>query len=139
MNSKGMTILETLLAMIIIGLTSMVVIGIITINKKILLKPTYYKKYMEEMLRIDSCIRPLGRNCANGFKANLFKNGDNWIINYDNEAFLEYQNNTLHNYFTNKTYSIKYSKIKIKFSGKYIVFVLEDGRINYKLYARWNE
>ncbi len=114
MNSKGITLLETMVALTITVFTSIIVIGIISTTRHLLSKSSYYLKYQEEKLYVSYLIDPLNRYGGYGDKLELINDGDSWIIMHENELFLEYKDNVLKNYDLDSSRFFKHFKIAVR-------------------------
>lgn len=138
MNNKGITLVETLLTITIVSLTSIVVIGILTINRHLLAKPNYYLKYLNEALSVRLVLTPLNRMKIYEKNIDIIEDGDDWIVYQNEKVIIEYKNNILYNYIHGYNYELKYSKIKIKKENEYMAFILDDNNFNRCLYIKWD-
>lgn len=138
MNDRGISLIETLVGIIIVGLTTGIVIGIVILHRNIISDTKLYNEYLDEKIRIVAMTKPISAYSETGHEIELFLDNENWSINCDGNLIIEYQNGVLINHQIQ--YSYKPTRIKRiipEVKGRFLSLLLFDDNHNHEIYMGW--
>lgn len=137
-KEKGVTLLETMLCIMIMGALSIIIGQIVIQYRKSIKSVESYNQYLDEKIRVIGMLNIVTMNLSTNVYS-IISHGEGWCIYLDETGILKYENSCIENLVTKDRCDLKFIQhINFYIEDKIITFVLECFLGEEEVIFQWN-